>query len=217
MHPLRRWLAILMVAAFTTAAIASDDAADQELRADLQQAAQARKAGDHERAFALMLPWAERGNALAQEVVAQSYLRGQGTGKDPDKAIHWLTRAAEQGRTGAQGTLGLIYERGQIVERDHEASVRWFKLAARDSNPRAQTALDWHYEKGAGVRQSERLARRWYRRAADQGHPGAELELRDDKIISSGDISDAIAAASQISEIDSDAGLSYRNFLKDVE
>ena len=50
---------------------------------------------NYELAFALMRPFAENGNAEAQQYVAVMYMDGKGVRQDKDAARKWFAKASE--------------------------------------------------------------------------------------------------------------------------
>ena len=59
-------------------------------------------AGRYEEALSLLAPFADKGNAEAQNMVCVIHLNGEGSLKDYDEARKWFTRAAEQKLAKAQ-------------------------------------------------------------------------------------------------------------------
>jgi len=61
------------------------------------------------------LPRAAQGDVLAQSVLAQLYLLGEGVPRDASQAFGWAEKAATQGDRNAQYLLGLMYFEGHGV------------------------------------------------------------------------------------------------------
>lgn len=120
---------------------------------------------------------ARRGNAAAQNCLANCYLEGIGVEEDYEEAFIWYQKAAEQGYVEALFGLGLCYVDGMGVEEDEEEAVKWFRMAAELGNADGQNWLAYCYEKGLGVDRNEEEAVRWYRKAAKQGQEGAQQAL----------------------------------------
>lgn len=101
-------------------------------RADvLEDAIEAHYKGNHAQALELLHPLAEEGNVIAQGLLGQMYLRGEGTTQNYQKALKWCNLAAKQGNVNAQANLGSIYGQGKGVTQDYQQAVRWYRLAAK--------------------------------------------------------------------------------------
>jgi len=123
-------IAALGAGSFPTAtpAVADEAAA----RASLQ-------AGDYPKAVQELQPLAEKGEASAQYLLAETYLGGHGG--TTMEGLKWMTAAAEQGYAQAQARLGLLYATGKGVAIDNVQAYRWFSLAARLADPNTQKSL----------------------------------------------------------------------------
>ena len=86
--------------------------------------------GNHAHALKLLKPIAEKGDVIAQGLLGQMYLRGQGVTKDYQQAFKWNQLAAKQGNVNAQANLGLMYGHGKGVKQDYHQAVKWYRLAA---------------------------------------------------------------------------------------
>ena len=92
----------------------------------------------------LETPWrraAEAGNAKAQYHLGKAYLEGRGIGRDPAKALHWLTHAANQGETKAQFLIGRMYYEGYAVAQDRALARDWLDRAAAQGDSDAINLL----------------------------------------------------------------------------
>ena len=78
-----------------------------------RQAVQAGQKGDYRRAFRLLKPLADRGDAVAQNNIAVLYRDGLGVTADNTQALKWYSKAAAQGIAEAQFEAGLMHARGQ--------------------------------------------------------------------------------------------------------
>ena len=76
---------------------------------DLKDGATAFLAGDYQKAFQLLEPLGEQGNAETQAMIGSFYTLGKGAPKDDAKAAYWFTKAAKQGIATAQYNLGAMY------------------------------------------------------------------------------------------------------------
>jgi hypothetical protein len=92
--------------------------------------------------FALNLPAAEKGDAVAQLNIGLMYYKGQGVEQDYAEAVKWWRKAAEQGCAGAQYNLGVTYDKGQGVGRDSMEAVKWWRKAAEQGHVDAQNILE---------------------------------------------------------------------------
>lgn len=86
--------------------------------------------GNHVHALKLLQPIAEKGNVIAQGLLGQMYLRGEGVTQDYQQALKWCRLAAIQGNVNAQANLGLMYGHGKGVNQDYHEAVKWYRLAA---------------------------------------------------------------------------------------
>jgi len=95
--------------------------------------------GDYEKAYRLIKPLAEQGDAHAQCTLASMYFSGQGFPQDFTEAAKWFRRAAEQGHAEAQHNLGLLYKVGRGVPQNYILGHMWFNLAASQLNVPTET------------------------------------------------------------------------------
>ncbi len=131
------------------------------------------------RLFKLWHKGAERGDAIAQRVVGDFYMRGVGIERSTIEAERWLTAAVDQGDTEAMVLLG-----GLILESPDQAArfpraVELFERAAAKGNTDAEYNLGVCLRRGLGVRQDAKAAERSYRTAAERNHVSAQLALGD--------------------------------------
>jgi uncharacterized protein len=108
---------------------------------DLTEALAFYARGEYARAFALLLPMAEQGNAVSQEIIGRMYSHGEGGSQDEAAAFKWYLEAAKQGRTDAQFEVGVMYRDGLGIRSDGQLAVQWFKAAAERGAPHAFNAL----------------------------------------------------------------------------
>ena len=124
--------------------------------------------------FRRMLKMAERGDAEAQTVVAESYFHGRGVQEDKVAAVKWYGLAAEAGVANAQASLGLCLLRGWGCEENDEAAVTWFSCAAAEGHLGAMNDLAFCYMNGRGVDRDEKTGFAWAMKAAERGHATAQ-------------------------------------------
>ncbi len=135
--------------------------------------------------FQLWLKGAEQGDAMAQRMVGDFYLRKIGV--DPSltdeqrmaEARRWLGAAAEQGNTAAMVMVGgLILQDPAEAARFPEA-VDLFRRAATQGNADAEYNLGVCLRRGLGVAVDDKAAEHFYRSAAQRNHVSAQLALGD--------------------------------------
>jgi TPR repeat protein len=86
---------------------------------------------DFEKAFELLEPIAQQGDADAQFRVGFMYLHGRGVKRDFAEAMRWLGQAADQGHAEAQYNLALNYAGGRGTAEDAVQAHVWASLAAQ--------------------------------------------------------------------------------------
>lgn len=124
--------------------------------------------GDFKRAFQLLQPLAEGGDAQAQFRLADYYAGGLGTKKNPEEVRYWLVKAAKQNHAEAQNRLGQLYEQGQGMERDYRFARELYEQAARQGQREAQQRLARLLEQGQGGDRDEVRACQLYTAAGDR-------------------------------------------------
>jgi TPR repeat protein len=133
------WLHVLLVLLLTIGAatclttLAAADAVDE--------ANQAVRMGDYEKAAKLLVRAAKRGEVDAQYQLASLYRSGRGVDKDHAAAARWFAAAAKQGHPKAQYNLGKMYQNGWGVDADRQRALHWYRLAAEQGHERARNEL----------------------------------------------------------------------------
>ena len=131
------------------------------------------------RLFKLWLTGAERGDAIAQRVIGDFYMRGVGVERSTSEAERWLTASVARGDTAAMVLLGgLILENPEEAARFSQA-VELFRRAAAHGNTDAEYNLGVCLRRGLGVAPDAKAAERSYRAAAERNHVSAQLALGD--------------------------------------
>lgn len=130
--------------------------------------------GDYAFALQEARPFAEQGNAVAQNLLGRMYSNGLGVSRDYTQAISWFRKASEQGHVRAQVNLGIMYENGYGVPQDYAQAIMWYTKAAEQGDVSGQTNLGVMYRDGQGVPLDYVQAISWFRRAAEQGDAGAQ-------------------------------------------
>lgn len=117
--------------------------------------------------FPVWLKAAEAGDAVAQRIVGDFYLRGIGTAKSIIDAERWLGKAVEQGNTAAMVILG--GHLAQSSSSNAERAFLLFKTAAEAGNSDGQYNVATCYLKGFGVAADSVTARTWFAKAGAKG------------------------------------------------
>ena len=78
---------------------------------------------------------AQEGYAPAQYRLGAAYANGDGTEKDPARAIEWYEKSATQGYASAQRGLALIYLNGlEDIAPNKPLALAWYELLAEYGN-----------------------------------------------------------------------------------
>ena len=102
---------------------------------------------DYSRAYQVLRPLANRGNAKAQNKMGDLYYYGRGgAAQDYYKAFNWFKKAANQGHAGAQFSLGIMYSLARGTSKNDSVAENWFKKSASQNNSYAMAALGILYE-----------------------------------------------------------------------
>ena len=89
----------------------------------LEDGAAAMKSGDYRRAYQLLYPLAEEGDAAAQDYIGTIFCEGLGVGMDERTAVSWYEKSAAQGYAKAQYALGVMYVNGRGVEKNEKKGI----------------------------------------------------------------------------------------------
>jgi TPR repeat protein len=144
----------------------------------LEDGLAAYKAGDFDKAAALLMPQAEKSNnPRAQEKIGRMYHRGRGLPKDAAKAAEWYRKAADQGDAAAAARLGSMYRIGEGLPRDQVQAARWYAMGAQKGNPLAQVGLGFMAMEGVGTPADFKAAAAWFLKATEQGDAQAMLAM----------------------------------------
>ena len=110
-----------------------------------------------------LLPLAEQGNAIAQNILGRMYVTGEAVPLDYAEAVRWFRLAAEQGHRGAMKTLSFLYWGGEGVPQDNVQAHMWYSVAATLGNETPQDAHDViaRAMSPAQIAEAERLAHEW--------------------------------------------------------
>ncbi len=113
--------------------------------------------------------------------LANMYLEGKGTKKDPKKAIDLYNKAVDNNDLYAMGKIGLLYEKGMglYLKKNLAQAMLWYKKAADFNDPWSQNRIGRLFENGIGVKQDYKKAHEWYLKPADKGYPYAQANIAD--------------------------------------
>jgi TPR repeat protein len=132
---------------------------------------------DYVKALEMLLPLAQGGDAVAQEILGFMYARGEGIPADEAAAYHWFALAADAGRTEAQFQLGRIYRDGAGVPRDSKTALYWFGRAAQHGSPDAMNAAGEIYLGRYDIHVDYAAALEWFFHAAEHGSAQAMFNI----------------------------------------
>ena len=147
-------------------------------------------------AFNRIRQLAEKGEVLAQSVLAGMYDMGWGTSRDNKAAMKWYYLAAKAGEPSAQSIMGRAYRHGDCCLKEDRRgccyspgevdytrnfsrepyqnkfeAIRWYRLAAEQDHVGAQFALSEMLE------ESDPQALEWLRKSAEGGNADAQYGL----------------------------------------
>lgn len=168
---------ITTIAAVLAIVAACRAAAGPEQSYDLSEALVHYARLDYPVARRMLLPMANNGNAVAQEVLGYMYSRGEGVPPDDIVAFRWFKLAALAGRPDSEFELGRMYRDGRGVSPDGNAALLWFRRAADRGMTEAFVAVaDLYLGQGpsrSDVPPDPAVAFEWLLRAADLGSADA--------------------------------------------
>jgi TPR repeat protein len=132
--------------------------------------------------YAEALRWyrvaADRGDALAQVGIGNSYAMGLGVTRDYAEALRWFRLSAAQGNSEAEDQLGFFYVSGWGVPQDYGQALSWLRKAAEQGNEIAQRNIGMIFLQGWGVAADRTEAIRWFRKAAAKGDDDSKDALK---------------------------------------
>jgi uncharacterized protein len=133
--------AFVVLAVATTVGVVAHRLWKYEAEEPLRAGVSLLKAGDHEGARKALLPFAERGNPVAQRLLGQIYAEGLGVPADDVRAEMWFRRA----ECGCKNPGNAEFYTGRDLLRkippDQAGAVRWIIRAAEAGHPEAQALL----------------------------------------------------------------------------
>ena len=122
---------------------------------------------DGEKASAMYLRAAERGNEVSQNNIALRLYKGDGVAQDLVKAFEWHKRSAENDYGRGQYYLGLRFDSGEGVEPDLAKAVYWYQRAGENDLVYAQVKLAEMYREGRGVKRDLAASLNWLARVTE--------------------------------------------------
>lgn len=140
-----------------------------EARADFMAGAIAYQKKDFSTAFREFNALAAKGNAGAETMLGQMYVRGEGVPQDPKSAATWYEKASRHGSAGAQYALGNMYYLGNSVPKDAAHAAQLFEKAANQGLLDAMYLVGILYSRGEGVQMNKVQAHKWLNLAASYG------------------------------------------------
>lgn len=96
----------------------------KERLALLDRASERYADGDYKESVQLFLLLADKGDAVAQNYLAECYLNGHGLPKDTVQAFRWLWKSARQGYSVADNKLHL-FSKGCVMDRTKYENTHW--------------------------------------------------------------------------------------------
>jgi hypothetical protein len=109
---------------------------------DLEDAVTAMRTGDFAKAYCVMLPLANDGDADAQYNIGWMYLNGYGLRVNDSQALQWWNKASGQGNTDASFSIGMLYSLGEgEVPKNSTKAIDYYLLAAKEGHEDAITVL----------------------------------------------------------------------------
>jgi uncharacterized protein len=146
-------------------------------QAEITAAYERSNEGNSPAAIKTLLPFAEKGNAFAQNVLGLIYLAAPDLKPDYAKALMWFRKSAALGFGGAYSNLGYMASNGLGAPKNMSDAVKWFKLATDKGNYLGQYNLGRLYETGDGIAKNPTEALRLYKLAAAQGYGQAQHNI----------------------------------------
>ena len=126
--------------------------------------------------FKSMKKYARHNIPMATEALANFYMHGYGTEKDPAKALRLYERTAKHGSATAQYKAGIMYILG-IGDKNLERGVNWMRLSVENKHYQAAYVLGLMHYYGDNLPQDNEKALNWFQVAADNGHGKAQYTL----------------------------------------
>ena len=88
------------------------------------------KLKDYGTAMKLLMPFAQRGDPVAETDVGMMYYGGLGVPLDRAEGVKWFMSSAKHGTPGGEVDMGIAYATGEGIRQDRLQAYMWFSLAA---------------------------------------------------------------------------------------
>ena len=127
-----------------------------------EDARDAFKRGDYQKALELRLPLAEAGDVDELGNVGNMYSFAQGTEQNYEKAYSYWLRASEKHLGTAMGNIAVLYMTGKgPVEKNIVEAAKWYKRGAEHRHWQSMITLSSMYMLGQGLEQDKATAIAW--------------------------------------------------------
>lgn len=143
----------------------------------LEQARQAKAAGNDAGAVAAYRRLAEQGRPEGMMFLGLMHAAGRGVARDPTQACDDYEQAAHQALPLAQHLLGDCYFHGTGRPLDYAQSMAWYQRAAEAGDVKALCALGNQYLRGLGVPRDQERGLALCRKGAEAGDADAQSDL----------------------------------------
>jgi len=124
-----------------------------------------------------LLRAANRGNSMAQYLLALAFYKGEGVPKDMERTVHWCRLSASAGYAVAQFRMGEFLRKGEGTKPDLAAALQWYQSAADAGDYKSQYRLAACIERGLGCAPNTTLAAAWYFKSAKQDYKKAQYRI----------------------------------------
>ena len=129
------------------------------------------------KSFVLLKRAADAGNAIAQGLVGDKFLDGEGVAKNIAKAYYYFNMAASQGDMEGLNGLGICYRDGLVVNKDVSKAVELFRQSAAKKYAVAYMNLGQVYYLGQAGTKDIPKGIKLFTKAAELGEPRAQYRL----------------------------------------
>ena len=120
---------------------------------------------------------AEKGDAMAQNLVGEIYGAGRWVTADPSEALKWYRRSAKNGHPPGQYNLAVALENGEGTPVDLPEALHWYKKAAGHGFTPAEYNLGLMLLRGQAGKPDAKGGARWIRKAAEGNDRLAQVAL----------------------------------------
>ena len=167
----------VLTACFCLLAAQAEARSSAEIAKVFDSGVAAYDAGRYDEAFKIW--WGlQYEDVAAMRNIAMMLRKGQGTVRNPRRAMEIYQRAAEAGLPTAQADLADMLLKGEVGKPDPKAALPLLRAAAAANHPIAQFQLGQMFETGAnGVPRDVEIARKLYAAAASRGMKEAAQRL----------------------------------------